>query len=144
MAMCSSGGAGNSSGKTPGTSPSTGPGTSPGSSSGELYSKLIGTWTRDGDTLTMTFTEPQVESQYGSCELKLSLSNNNFFLPRKVYVKLNGASDPWYGNLSNCNISFGGGHSDTATVTFSSDTAMSISNAKGVALKLVGSYTKTP
>jgi len=124
------------------------PGTGGNSSGGEIWQKLIagsGSWTNESKGITLTFTDSGEPTEYGAKKLTFKWDGNvSYAYSPNVYVKLNSASGTWLGNLSSqYNISFGGGSSDTAKVTFSSDTAMTISNGKGVGEAVAGSYTST-
>jgi hypothetical protein len=118
-----------------------------GGSGNELWEKLMAgsaTWNKDGSSLTMVFSAPQENQQSGSC--KLSVQANVPGMPGSVYVKLNRASFPWYGNITSpYNITIGGGSSDAGTLSFSSENSMSISNmSSAFSVQFNGSYTRAP
>ena len=117
-----------------------------GGGGGELWSRLTAgsaTWTTDDNysSFSLNFTKTEENSAYGYCELLMSPTLGG---SGKVYVKLNGAPDPWFGNIPGSkNISFGGGSSDSGTLTFSSNTAMTISGITSSWGSLFnGSYTR--
>jgi hypothetical protein len=119
-----------------------------GGGGGELWSRLTAgsaTWKKDNSSISMSFTKIKEDRTYGYCELSMSSTSGSYtYEDEKVYVKLNGAKDPWFGNLPGSkNISFGGGSSDTGTLTFSSNTAMTISGiTSSWGSRFNGSYTR--
>jgi hypothetical protein len=109
---------------------------------GESWSKLTagtGKWVKDNDSsFTITFTKKQEYSSYSCYELSISGSYSG-----SVYVKLNGASGTWGGNISSSkNFALGGASTDAGTLDFSSATKMSISGIPNSGKELNGSYTK--
>jgi len=110
----------------------------------ELWQKLAagtGTWKNEsGETLIFT---AENETELGGYQLKVSGTAYPYG-SGTVYVKLNSASDPWLGNIySPKNFTFGGGHTDAGTLTFQSNTKMTLSNfTSNYASPFNGSYTK--
>jgi len=127
-------------------------GTTPGNGGGggdELWQKLTagsGKWISNTNTLVFSGTPKGLYD--GAYELPVTITGGSFeyYTVDTVYVKQNGKSGGWGGNLpAASNISLRGASSDTALIEVSADgTQMTISNGRGFAEELNGTYTKSP